>query len=509
MVQALEDIQLRDLTTGIASSELGEGEKIEGLVGGDRVLLVRSGGAVHAIGAQCTHYGAPLANGLVVGDTIRCPLHHACFNLKNGAALCGPALDPVATFEMAEAEGAIRVGAKRAGETRLPAVGHDKRAIQTIVILGTGAAGTAAADMLRRKGYGGRLVMIGAETELPYDRPNLSKDYLAGTAPEEWLPLRPRAFYDDNGIELILGQRVSTLDPEARELRMLSGRSPTYDRLLLATGSEPVRLPLPTQKLKHVHMLRSLADSRAIAATSQSAKRAVVVGSSFIGLEAAAALRMRGVEVDVVASSGRVFDRVFGPRLSTFIQRLHESHGVRFHLDDGVRAIDETHVTLLTGKRIAADLVVVGVGVRPSVAIAQWAHLDVADGVVVDRFLETSRAGIFAAGDIARWPTAVAGETARAEHWTVAMRQGQIAAGNMLGERVPFVAAPFFWSQHYDVTIQYVGHEGKWDEIRSDGDPDARDCAFEFHRDGKLVAVATIGRELASLRAEAAFERGE
>ncbi len=506
-MHTLENNSLRDLADGIAASELSEGAAIEGVLDGERVLVVRSGGTVHAIGAQCSHYGASLAEGLVVGDTIRCPLHHACFSLKNGAALCGPALDAVATYEISECDDTIRVGAKRAEPPTLAPVAYNKKAIQSIVILGTGAAGTAAADMLRRKGYDGRLVMIGAETDLPYDRPNLSKDYLAGTAPEEWLPLRPRSFYDDNKIELMVGQRVSALDPEARELRTLTGRSPAYDRLLIATGSEPMRLPLPTQKLKHVFTLRSLADSRAIASASKSAKRAVIVGSSFIGLEAAAALRVRGVEVEVVASSGRVFDRVFGPRLSSFVQRLHEAHGVTFHLDDGVRAIDETHVTLLSGKRIPADLVVVGVGVRPSVAIAQWAQLRVSDGVIVDQYLETSRAGVFAAGDVARWPSALANEGVRAEHWTVAMRQGQIAACNMLGERVRFVAAPFFWSQHYDVTIQYVGYEGRWDEIRVDGDPDARDCAIEFHRDGKLLAVATIGREMTSLRAELEFEQ--
>jgi NADPH-dependent 2,4-dienoyl-CoA reductase/sulfur reductase-like enzyme len=267
-----------------------------------------------------------------------------------------------------------------------------------------------------------------------------------------------------------------------------------------------MRLPLNTQKLKHVFTLRSLADSRAIAAASLRAKRAVVVGSSFIGLEVAAALRARGVAVDLVASSGRVFDRVFGPKLSTFIQRLHEANGVTFHLNDSVRAIDDTHVTLVGGARIPADLVVVGVGVRPSVAIAQWAQLHVSDGVIVDQYLETSRPGIFAAGDIARWPSPLVEDGMRSEHWTVAMRQGQTAARNMLGERVPFSAVPFFWSQHYDVTVHYVGREGAWDEIVIDGDLEARDCAVEFRFRGKRMALATIGRDVASLRAELEFE---
>jgi NADPH-dependent 2,4-dienoyl-CoA reductase/sulfur reductase-like enzyme len=351
--------------------------------------------------------------------------------------------------------------------------------------------------------------MIGAEDELPYDRPNLSKDYLAGTCGDEWLPIKPREFYEENEIELMLGHRVSAIDTEARELRTLKGRSPAYDRLLIATGSEAVRLPIPTHGLRHVHTLRTVADSRAIIAASATARRAVVVGGSFIGLEVAASLRARGVDVDLVAPSGLAFERIFGPTLSAFIQRLHEAHGVSFHLGASVKAIDATHVTLTSGKRLPADLVVVGIGVRPSVAVAQWARLEISQGIVVDDFLETSKPGIFAAGDVARWRDPHSGESMRVEHWNVALRQGQTAARNMLGERVPFDAVPFFWSQHYDVTIKYVGRQTGWDELAVDGDPEARDCTVEFRRGGAVVAVATIGRDVESLRAELAFERGE
>lgn len=503
----LQTDTLRDLAAGVPSTQLVEGAMLEGTLNGERVLLARSNGVARAIGGQCSHYGAPLAQGLLVDDTVRCPLHHACYNLRTGEAICGPALSPVPTYEVAETAGVVRVLSKAAPPARPTMPRNNHGQVRTVVILGAGAAGVAAADMLRRKGYDGRLVMVGAEPDLPYDRPNLSKDYLAGTAPEEWLPIRPRAFYEENEIELILGERVSALDPEARELRMLSGRSPKYDRLLIATGSEAVRLPVATQKLRHVFTLRTLADCRAIIAASQHAKHAVVVGSSFIGLEVAAALRTRGIGVDVVAQNSIAFDRIFGPTLSAFIRRQHEAHGVTFHLRDNVRAVDETHVTLVSGARIPADLVVVGIGVRPSVAIAQWARLNVSEGVVVDQYLETSRPGIFAAGDIARWPDARTGEAVRAEHWAVALRQGQVAAANMLGERIPFAVTPFFWSQHYDTTIQYVGHQGTWDEISVDGDPDAHDCAATFRRAGQIVGVATIGRDIASLRAELDFER--
>jgi len=438
---------------------------------------------------------------------VRCPLHHACYSLRTGEALCGPALAAVPTYEISEAGGVVRVGAKRPAATRFAPAVKRGGGTGTIVILGAGAAGTAAAEMLRRKGYDGRLVMISAEQELPYDRPNLSKDYLAGAAPEEWLPLRPREFYDENRIELMLGQRVSGLDPDARELRMLSGHAPRYDRLLIATGSEPMRLSVSTVGLKHVFTLRTLADSRAIIAASKHAKNAVVIGSSFIGLEVSAALRARGVAVDLVAPNGMTFERLFGPALSAFVRRLHEANGVTFHGGDAVRAIDATHVTLATGQRLPADLVVAGIGVRPSVAIAQWAKLDVSDGVVVNQFLETSRRGIYAAGDVARWPDVHTDESTRVEHWAVALRQGQVAARNMLGEQVPFDTVPFFWSQHYDATIQFVGQQGQWDETVVDGRPDARDCAVEYRRKGRVVAVATIGRDIDSLRAEVALER--
>jgi 3-phenylpropionate/trans-cinnamate dioxygenase ferredoxin reductase subunit len=498
----------RDLTAGIPATDLPEGSIVDGTVNDEPVVLVRSNGTTYAVGGACTHYGASLAGGIVTDDCIRCPLHHACFDLRSGAATRAPAMSPIATYDVVEADGVIRVGAKRA-----PASAPSRHAasddVRTIVILGTGAAGTAAADTLRGRGFDGRVVMIGAEDELPYDRPNLSKDHLAGTCGDEWLPIKPREFYKENEIELLLGHRVSAIDTQARELRTLKGQSPRYDRLLIATGSEAMGLPIPTHGLRQVHTLRTLADSRAIIAASRTAKRAVVVGGSFIGLEVAASLRTRGVEVDLVAPAGLAFDRIFGPTLSNSIRRLHESNGVTFHVGSSVKAIDATHVTLVNGARIPADFVVVGIGVRPSVAVAQWARLEVSQGIVVDEFLETSKPGIFAAGDVARWPDRNTGESVRVEHWNVALRQGQTAARNMLGEQVPFDAVPFFWSQHYDVAIKYVGQQGMWDELSIDGDPEARDCAVEYRRAGKVIAVATIGRDVESLRAELALERGD
>lgn len=496
-----------DLEKGIALAELPDGGMLVGHVGEEEILLVRHGEEIFAVSARCTHYHGPLGEGLVVDGTVRCPWHHACFDLRTGAALRAPALSPLATWRVEQSDGRIIVREKaprRAPEQRRAAAGQPP---ERIVIVGGGAAGFTAAQTLRQEQYRGSIVMLSNDTAAPVDRPNLSKDYLAGSAPEDWLPLRPDSFFAKNGIELRLSSEVTAIDAQACNVVLADGSTVAYDRLLLATGAEPVRLSIPGADQPHVRTLRSLDDCRAIIALAGTARRAVVMGASFIGMEVAASLRARGIEVHVVAPNRRPMERVLGPQLGDFIRALHEEHGVVFHLEDKAAAIDGHRVRLNGGGTLEADLVVAGIGVRPRLALAEAAGLAIDRGVVVNACLETSVPGIFAAGDIARCPDPHSGASIRVEHWVVAERQGQTAARNMLGQGERFTAVPFFWSQHYDVPINYVGHAEAWDEIAVEGDIAARDALLRFRQNGRTLAVASIFRDVENLQAEVAMER--
>jgi NADPH-dependent 2,4-dienoyl-CoA reductase/sulfur reductase-like enzyme/nitrite reductase/ring-hydroxylating ferredoxin subunit len=496
-----------DLTQGIAAAELSDGGKLLGRVGGDQVLLVRRGAEVFAVGAHCTHYNGPLIDGLVVGDTVRCPWHHACFSLRTGEAVRAPAFSPLESWSVEQRDGAIFVQGKReraAASARPKASGNSPR---NIVIIGGGAAGFAAAEKLRRESYQGSLVILSDDDTAPIDRPNLSKDYLAGSAPEDWLPLRADSFYSENRIDLRLGSKVTGIDAQSHEVRLTDRSTVPYDRLLIATGAEPVRLSIPGAEQPHVCALRTLADCRTIIAHAKTARQVVVMGASFIGLEVAAALRTRGIEVHVVAPDKRPMERVLGPQMGDFVRSLHEARGVVFHLEQTAIAIDGHQVRLKSGDTLEADWVVVGIGVRPRVELAEQAGLTIDRGVLVNAYLQTSAPAIWAAGDIARWPDPYSGANIRVEHWVVAERQGQTAALNMLGGQEKFTAVPFFWSRHYDTSIRYVGHADTWDQLGIEGDITAGDCVLRYQRAGRVLAVASIHRDLESLQAEWDMER--
>ncbi|HWF64722.1 MAG TPA: FAD-dependent oxidoreductase, partial [Rhizomicrobium sp.] len=427
------------------------------------------------------------------------------FDLKSGEALHAPAFDPLECWKV-----------ERSGETifvreKMPKAKPKSRkadmAPRKIVIAGGGAAGFAAAEMLRRRDYQGEIVMVSDDAAGPVDRPNLSKDYLAGNAPEEWVPLRPDDYYAANGIELRLGTAIGAIRPRDKQVVLADGSTLGYDRLLLATGAEPVRIPLPGTAPSNLFTLRSLANSRAIIARAEGSRRVVVIGASFIGLEVAASLRARGLEVHVVAPEARPLEKVMGPQLGDVIRALHEEKGVQFHLNNTASGFEGGQVTLKDGTKLAADFVVQGVGVRPRVQLAEAAGLALDRGVAVSAELQTSAPDIYAAGDIARWPDPHSGTSLRVEHWVVAERQGQTAAKNMLGEGVAFAAVPFFWSQHYDVSINYAGHAESWDALAVEGDLKAKDGLVRFRKGGRTLAVASLFRDRESLEAELAMER--
>jgi NADPH-dependent 2,4-dienoyl-CoA reductase/sulfur reductase-like enzyme/nitrite reductase/ring-hydroxylating ferredoxin subunit len=510
-----------DLARGVEVSTVRPGQLVAGHAFGEAVLLARVDPNWFAIGATCTHYGAPLADGLLVGETIRCPWHHACFELRNGAASAAPALTDLSSYDVVVENTIVRVARKReggmlSGEAHRPRRSRAPEVVRfeeipadgprSIVIIGAGAAGVACAEMLRRERYRGPITLVDADRDSPYDRPNLSKDFLAGTASEEWLPLHPNGFYESQQIEILPGVEARSVDVNTKTVALSDGRTLPFGGLLIATGATPIGLPIPGGE--RIDYLRSLADSRAIIDKASNARSALVIGAGFIGLEVAASLVKRGLPVHVVARETLPLERVLGREIGSLVKSVHEKQGVIFHLGRTVRTIEADGAILDDGTRLDADLIVGGIGVRPNVGIADRAGLLVDDGISVNEFLETSSKGIFAAGDVARWPDAYSDSRLRVEHWVVAQRQGQTVARNMMGNHDRFDDIPFFWSNHYDkLHIRYTGHVDRWDEKRIDGNVMGMDCAVSFLVGGKRRAIATINRDRQNLEAEAAMEK--
>ena len=493
-----------ELTKGVAFADIPDGGILVGQAAGEPVLLVRRGSDVWAVAAACGHWGFPLADGIVVDCQIRCPVHHAWFDCRSGEAVGPPSPRDIQTWEVFREGDRVRVGGKRP----MPRARESRGGPASVLMVGAGGAADYAAATLRREGYRGPITLVGRDAEfIPMDRPNLSKDFLSGVAPEGWLPVRDEAFYKKHELTLVPGVEVTKLEPAAHRVALADGRTLEYGALLLATGAAPIRLDIPGASLPHVFTLRTLPETRGILERTVNGRPGVVIGASFIGLEAAASLRARGMDVAVVAPDARPLERILGPELGDFVRALHEEHGVTFHLGRKPASITARDVTLDDGTKLAADLVVMGVGVRPVTALAEAAGLKVDKGVVVDEFLRTSAPDVYAAGDIARYP--VAGGSQRIEHWVVAQQQGQTAARNMLGRNERFHTVPFFWSQHYDVQINYVGHAERWDAIQIAGSIASRDATVAYRAGGRIVAVATVGRDRPSLHAEEAFARDD
>jgi NADPH-dependent 2,4-dienoyl-CoA reductase/sulfur reductase-like enzyme/nitrite reductase/ring-hydroxylating ferredoxin subunit len=494
-----------DFSRGVALAKFADGAMLPGHFKGEPIVVARRGDAYFAIGASCTHYGGPLADGLMVGDTVRCPWHHACFSLRTGEAIRAPALTPVACWKIETTDTKLFVRGKETAKKPQPV--RSATSLKRVIIVGGGGAGAAAAEMLRREGYRGRLTIISADQSAPYDRPALSKEFMGGSVSKKMLPLHPTDFYRKHEIELLLNTRVAAIDTHAKSVQLVKGGRRKFDALVLATGASPVKLDVPGAELPHVCYLRTRSDCDAIIAKAAKSKRVVLIGASFIAMEVASSLVQRKKEVHVVAPDAIPMEKVLGPDVGKYLRHLHERNGVAFYLENSVVAIDEQKLTLKDGVTLDAGLVVIGVGVKPLTELAERAGIETDRGVLVNEHLETSVPGIFAAGDIARWPDPHTGERIRVEHWVVAERQGQTAARNILGQRERFDQVPFFWTTQFDFTLNYIGHAEKWDKIDIDGSIEDQNCKLAYIREGKTLAIATIGRDRQCLEEERALEQ--
>jgi NADPH-dependent 2,4-dienoyl-CoA reductase/sulfur reductase-like enzyme/nitrite reductase/ring-hydroxylating ferredoxin subunit len=489
----------KDLTVA-KTSELADGEMKQVSAEGREILLARVSEDFYAVGAHCTHYGAPLVDGVLNGQRIVCPWHHACFDVTTGDLQEPPAFDALPRFEVKiENDQVIVRVPDGAPDRRTPQMTkRDTKNERLFVIVGGGAAGYAAAQTLREDGFTGRLVLITRENHLPYDRPNLSKEYLQGKAEPAWLPLRPDDFFTEHDIEVIRGKEIEHIDAAKKTVNFADGGSLLCDALLVATGGEPRKLPFQSKAQENVFLLRSYVDAEALVAAAEKGKRAIVVGSSFIGMEVASSLTARGCEVTLVAPDDVPFQKILGAQIGKLFQDVHEEHGVKFKLGTAVTGFTGgekiTAVILEGGERLHADLVVVGIGVKPATDFLRGVALHRDGGVIVDEHMRAAE-GIYAAGDIAYFQSPLTGERQRIEHWRTAMQQGRIAAHNMAGKEVSYDGVPFFWTRQFDVGLLYVGHATEWDEIIYHGAVSARDFLAFYVKENRVMAVAGMNRD--------------
>lgn len=490
--------------------EIKEGELRMVEINGEEVLLTKSKGEICACGNSCSHYGAPLSDGWIEEDRIVCPWHYAKFDPTSGERQTPPALDDLPRWETEVVDGELFLGAKQTPEIPIPS-GDDPR---TILIVGGGAAGQAAAETLRREGFAGKIILISAEDELPYDRTALSKGMLSGEADPALLPLRNKNFYERLKIDLKLGQRVQAIDPAKKELSLEGGEKLVGDLILLATGSRPRRLSIPGADSEGVHLIRTLKDAKLLARSLGEVKRVSIIGAGFISLEAAANLRERGVEVDVVAPEKTPLERVFGAEAGTRIEEIHRKQGVRFHLGAGVTGIErrsDGYRLKLDGRSgLDTDLIIMAVGVDPLVDYLHGTSLKAENGIAVNEHFETSAPGVFAVGDIARFPYAAGenrGET-RSEHWINAQMQGVHAARAMLGSKQPFDEVPLFWSKQYGYSFKFAGYLEKYDQTVIHGSLAEDSWIAGYYRNGRLRAVSGFGKGKAIYQLRGVIGRG-
>ncbi|BAU63662.1 putative rubredoxin reductase [Stanieria sp. NIES-3757] len=485
------------------TTDLRDGQMQQIPVDDSQILLAKIKGKFYATGAFCTHYGAPLAKGVLHGERVVCPWHNACFKMTNGNLQEPPALDNLPSFPVRiEGENVLVKLPEKISDGCTPKMSNydPEKDRRVFVILGAGSAGSAAAETLRQEGFQGKIILISQEANLPYDRTKLSKNYLQGKASEDSLPLRSCEFYQEYEIELRFGQPVTKVDTFTKTITLADNATFTYDALLVATGGKARKLNVPGSDLDNVFTLRQVEDAQHILNTVKQAKQAVIIGSSFIAMEAAASLRQQGIEVTVVSPSSVPFAKILGEEVGKMFQQLHEEKGVKFYLKTKVTELQGNGkvatVVLDNGERIDTDLVLVGIGVEPITDYLIGVELAEDRSIPVSEYLQAAAPDLYAAGDIATFPYAPIGKPTRIEHWRLAAQHGRIAAYNMVNPRpTKFDSIPFFWSGQYDLKLRYVGHATEWDQVVIDGDLKEQKFLAFYVKDRRILAVAGCGRD--------------
>ena len=498
-----------DLTAGVSLADFDPDGLLAGTVGDTDVLLATwtdglGQQQVSALDAACTHRGAPLANGRRVGDSVVCPFHHACFDLRTGEATHAPAIEPLKRWSVSVEGDRVSVAAEPAPAPGTPLRVDDDRGVTRVVVVGGGAGGFAAVERLRRVGYDGAIDLVTTEPGLPLDRTDLSKAYLAGGKAAEDLLMKPEAWYAEHDVSTHLGVTATALDLAERAVTLSDGAELTYDALVLATGSAPIRPNLPGFDRDDVFLLRSKEDADAILAAAEAADedvKVVVVGSGFIGLEVAGSLRSRDVDVTVVAPGDVPMVGQLGEDLGRVVRSLHEENGTRF-VKGRAAAWDGHALQLEEGDPVPGALLVVGVGVDPRTGLAEAAGLEVDGGVVVDATFETAVRGVFAVGDIAAFPDPITGRRVRIEHWAHAQRTGALAAINLLGAQEPLTEPPFYWTMHFGKSFRLSGHAESLEHGEVEGSVEDQALLVRFREEGRVVAAASLGRDADLLRVE-------
>ncbi len=386
----------------------------------------------------------------------------------------------------------FQAGAKPWGTCKAGSVSDPRR----FVIVGASLAGAKAAETLRKEGFEGSVALVGEEAERPYERPPLSKEFLRGEAGPEKLYVHADGFYEAQGIDLRLSSTVTSLDVGDQTLSLATGERLGYDSLLLCTGARPRRLALPGADLPGVYYLRDMASSATLREAIKAAGRAVIVGAGWIGCEVAASARQLGAEVAIVEVGPLPLQKVLGPEMGRFYRDVHRDHGVEMHFGVAPEAVVGSAaaegVRLVDGRTVPGGIVIVGIGAEPRTELAAQGGLETGNGVLTDEYLETSRPGVFAAGDVANSLHPLFGERVRLEHWSAARNQGLAAARNMLGRREPYTRVPYFYSDQYDVGMDYSGHAPSWDEVIFRGDVEAREFIVFWVKDGRVAAGMNV-----------------